>query len=87
MALEMQATLQPFQMGTLLYDQRWRKKVVALVKENEGQLSVIEKLDAQEVKDRAIDITNEENNYLLRTSLECDGNNCRSEEHVLTQSD
>ena len=62
------------------------KEVVALVKENEGQLSVIEKLDAQEVKDRAIDITNEENNYLLRTSLECDGNNCRSEEHVLTQS-
>lgn len=61
-------------------------EVVALIKEDQGKLTILEKLDAQEVKDRAIDITNEENNYLLRTSLECDGDNCRSEEHVLTQS-
>jgi hypothetical protein len=62
------------------------KEIVALVKEDKGALSILEELDAQEVKDRAIDITNEENNYLLRTSLECEGDNCRSEEHVLSQA-
>lgn len=62
------------------------QETVTLIKENNGKLTVLENLDANEVRDRAIEITNNENNYLLRTSLECDGENCRSEEHVLTQS-
>jgi hypothetical protein len=62
------------------------KEIIVLIKEVDGKLSTLEKLDAREVKERAIELTNEENNYLLRTSLECDGDNCRREEHVLTQS-
>ena len=63
-----------------------KDELVYLLSEKANKLTVLEKLDAKEVRDRAIEITNSENNPLLRTSLECEGDNCRSEEHVLTQA-
>ena len=59
---------------------------VLLISEVENKLTILETLNAEEVTNRASELAISEDNPLLRTSLDCQGENCNSEEHELTQA-